>query len=118
MVTYLQGGVKLWVLSFTKLNSTKTFSIQPFHCLISTESMLNKSPALLACTPTLAPLCTVSSVQQGVAEQRGNHTSEMGQDTNPRETTTLNKPERDLTTRDFFQLLQYPQGDDNEIIAR
>lgn len=41
----------------------------------------------------------------------------MGQDTKPRETTTLNRPERNLTTRDFFQS-QYPQGDDNEITAR
>lgn len=41
----------------------------------------------------------------------------MGQDTEPRETTTLNKTERDLTAGDFFQS-QYPQGDDNERIAR
>lgn len=38
----------------------------------------------------------------------------MAQDTKPSETTTLNKPERDLTTGDFFQP-QYPQGSDNEI---
>lgn len=42
----------------------------------------------------------------------------MGQGTKTRETTNLNKPERELITGDFFQLLQYPQGDDNEIIAR
>lgn len=41
----------------------------------------------------------------------------MGQDTKPRETTTLNKPERDLITGDFFQP-QYPHGDHDEIIAK
>lgn len=108
MAIYLQGRVKLWVLSFMRLNSTKTFSTGPLHCLIPTESMLNRSTAVLVCTPTSAPqylcvLCKVFSKKQNKEEI----TPEMGQDTKPRETTTLNKPERDLTTGDFFQP-QYP----------
>ena len=60
----------------------------------------------------------VQSVWQGVVEERGNHISEMGQETKPRQTSTLNKSERDLTTNgDFFQS-QYTQGTDNKIIAR
>lgn len=60
----------------------------------------------------------VQGIRQGVVEERGNHISEMGQETKPRQTSTLNKPERDLTTNgDFFQS-QYTQGTGNKIIAR
>lgn len=60
----------------------------------------------------------MQSVWWGVVEERGNHTSEMGQGTKPTQTTTLSKSERYLTTNgDFFQS-QYTQGTDNKIIAK